>query len=444
MSDNLLCPNCQHPIVIADTLAAQVRNELQSKFDAEVKRKNKELAEREEILEHQREKLLLRENEVEKELRKRLEDAFAEREETLGQRDRDLAARQKKLDDEVAKRIEHERGALEMAATEKARSLAAVQMNDLTAQLNEAKAKAQEAQQAELKLIKERRELEQKQQELELLVARTIEKERQEIREQATKAAIEASSLKEAESERLINDMRRQMTEMQRKIEQGSQQAQGEVLEEELEKLLVRHFPGDQICPVPKGVHGGDIVHRIVDGTGRDCGIILWETKRTKNWKDDWLPKLRNDQRMAKASEAILVSVELPKDVVYFAHRDGVWISNRACAVALAQAIRNGLLAVGKSLMSVESRQEKMDQVYNYVNSVEFKNRVGAIVEAFGTMRKELEAEKKAIQSQWAKREKQLERALANTAGMVGDITGITGHSLPAAQLLELPGGYSE
>jgi hypothetical protein len=441
MSDVLHCPKCNCEIEIAGALAAQVRSELQKQFDAETRLKNKELAEREELLNHQEEKLILGQAELDKELKRRVEAAFAEREETLGQRDKELLIRQKKLDEEVSQRLERERSALEAAAAEKAKKTAAVEVGDLTSQLTETQTKLQEAQKAELTLRKERRDLEQQKKELELEVARTLDAERHSIQEKATKAAAEAAALKEAEKDKLINDLRSQIGDLQRKSEQGSQQAQGEVLEEELEKRLAQQFPGDQICPVPKGVHGGDIVHRVINPVGRECGVILWETKRTKRWSDDWLPKLRNDQRTAKAQVAILVSIELPKDVANFAQRDGVWISNRNSAFGLATALRAGLMEVAKTLASLEGRQEKMDLLYNYLSSVEFRNRVEGIVEAFKTMREDLESEKRAMQKHWARREKQLDLAVKNTGGLHGDLSGIMGHSLQAIEMLALPGG---
>jgi hypothetical protein len=404
MADVVHCPRCNCEIEIAGALAAQVRGDLQKQLEAESQLKNEELAKRESA----------------------------------------LNARQKSLEQEVAQRLEKERAALETAVMEKVKKTSATEISDLTTQLTEAQAKLQDAQKAELAIRRERRELEQKQKELELEVVRTVDAERQKIQEQAAKTAADAVALNVAEKDKLIQALNVQVGDLKRKIEQGSQQTQGEVLEEELEKLLAQQFPGDEICPVPKGVHGGDVIHRVIDGTGRACGTILWETKRTKRWGNDWLPKLRDDQRTAKAQIAILVSVELPKDVANFTQLDGVWISNRTCAMGLAHALRTGLMEVGKTLASLEGRQEKMDLVYGYLSSPEFKNRVEGIVEAFKTMREDLEAEKRATQRHWAKREKQLELAVKNTGGLYGDLEAILGNALPAVDLLALPSAEGE
>lgn len=444
MSDKVRCPSCDAEIDVASVLAAQVRSDLQKQFDAQTRLKARELSEREEALNQQQEKLTLQQADIDNELKKQLKAAFAEREESLSQLDKALVARQNKLETEVTERLEKERAALEAAALFQAKQTAATEVGDLTSQLTALQAKLKETQQAELDLRKDRRELEQKQQELELLVARTLDEERLKIQQQAAKAAADASALKEAEKDKLISDLRREIGDLQRKSEQGSQQIQGEVLEEELEQLLAQRFPGDQVCPVPKGVHGGDVVHRVINPLGKECGIILWETKRTKNWSDGWLPKLRDDQRTAKAQIAILVSIELPKDVANFGFRDGVWISNRQSAIGLATALRTGLMEVAKTLATLEGRQDKLDLVYNYLSSVEFKNRVEGIVETFTALRKDLEAEKRAIQKHWDRRAKQLDLAVKNTVGMYGDLEGIIGHALPAIKLLELPSSDDE
>jgi hypothetical protein len=211
------------------------------------------------------------------------------------------------------------------------------------------------------------------------------------------------------------------------------------VLELDLESLLRTQFPTDGITPVPKGVHGGDVVHMIRDNAGGECGIILWESKRTKNWSDGWLPKLRGDQRAAKAHVAILVSDELPKGVTTFAFIDEVWVTNRACSIGLALALRCGVLDAAKVRRAIDGQQDKMAVLYNYLSSAGFRNRVTGIVEAFVTMKTDLEAEKRAITKHWAKREKQIEQALGHTSSMYGDLQGIIGGSLQTIESLELP-----
>jgi hypothetical protein len=315
-----------------------------------------------------------------------------------------------------------------------------VELRDKEQQLTDVQSKLKAAQDAELALRQERHKLQEERDTLELTLTRRLDEERSKIRETAKMEADEERRLKDAEKDSLINTLRTQIEDLRRKSEQGSQQLQGEVLEVALEELLRRYFPFDEITPVANGIHGGDVVQTVRDATGAVAGQILWESKRTKNWSDGWLPKLRDDQRAAKAQVAILVTIELPKDVSTFRHIDGVWVTSSQCAIPLASALRAALIEIAAAKRSVEGRKDKMELLYSYLSGQEFRHRVEGIVEAFVTLREDLEAEKRATQRMWAKREKQLERATAQTAGMYGDLSGIIGASLPAIELLAAPG----
>jgi Uncharacterized protein conserved in bacteria (DUF2130) len=91
--------------------------------------------------------------------------------------------------------------------------------------------------------------------------------------------------------------MQSRIEDLLRRAEQGSKQTQGEALELELESLLRSRFARDLIEPVTKGEFGGDVLHRVLGATGRVCGTIIWESKRTKTWNDNWLTKLWDDRR---------------------------------------------------------------------------------------------------------------------------------------------------
>ncbi|HEY1599251.1 MAG TPA: DUF2130 domain-containing protein [Pirellulales bacterium] len=339
----------------------------------------------------------------------------------------------------MAEQLQKERQRIADEALHRAKAQVATELDDVRKQLTDSDAKLKEAQQAELELRKQRRELQEERETLELTLARRLDEERGKIRDKAKREALEERQLKEAEKEKLIGDLRSQIEELKRKSEEGSQQSQGEILELELEALLRHHFPYDTIVPVPKGVHGGDVLQIIHDKSGVECGIILWESKRTKNWSDSWLPKLRDDQRAAKAQLAVLVSIELPENVMTFNHIDGIWVTSRACAVGLAGALRAGLIEVAAAKRAMDGRNDKMELLYSYLSSSEFRHRVEGIVEAFATLRADLEAEKRSVQRMWAKREKQIERAVTCTTGMYGDLSGIIGRSLPKIEMLELP-----
>ena len=407
MSDSsVICPNCKFEIEVTEVLSAQLRGEIRKEFEADQRKKESQLAERESALQRQSTEL---------------QEAKAT------------------IEQQVAEKLEKERQQLSDAALKKAKEQVAVELMDSQQQLDEVRTKLKTAEQAELELRKDRRQLEEQKEALELTVNRKLDEERTKIRDAAKKEAADERQLKDAEKDKLINDLRTQIEDLSRKSEQGSQQMQGEVLELVMEDLLRRYFPFDTILPVAKGIHGGDVIHIVHDAMGVECGIILWESKRTKNWSDGWLPKLRDDQRAAKAHVAILISIELPKGVTTFECVDGIWVSSQACALALASALRSGLIDAATARRSSDGKQTKMELLYTYLSGQEFRHRVEGIVESFVTLKEDLDAEKRAMQRMWAKREKQLERAITNTSGMYGDLQGLIGASLPALAALEPP-----
>jgi hypothetical protein len=202
---------------------------------------------------------------------------------------------------------------IEADAKTKAQGAVSVEIEDLKTQLMEAARERDAAQKAELEARKRVRQLDERAKNLDLEAARKIDAERQKIQEEASKRADEQYQLKLAEKEKQIQDAKKANDELKRKLEQGSQQTQGEVLELQLEELLRSSFPMDQIEPVPKGVSGADVVQKVLTRSGSVCGTIVWESKHTKAWSDGWLQKLKDDQRKHTAEIAVLVSETLPK-----------------------------------------------------------------------------------------------------------------------------------
>lgn len=354
-----------------------------------------------------------------------------------------------------AQRQEYERR-LAAVAAEEARKAKLAAADDLTAKtralaelegvLRQQNEKLAAAQQAQAEVVRKQRELDDARRELDLTVEQRIQAGLGAAREQARREAEEQLRLKLMEKDQTLSAMQRQIEELKRKAEQGSQQLQGEVSELELEALLRAEFPLDAVEPVPKGEHGGDVIQRVADATGRPCGAILWESKRTKNWSDGWLAKLREDQRAAKAEAAVIVSQALPRGVETFACIDNVWVVHPRLALPVTVALRRALMEVAAARKSQEGQQTKMELVYRYLTGPEFRARVEAIVEAFESMREDLEKEKRAITKHWAKREEQIGRVMKATCGMYGDLQGIAGRTLQEIEgmsfkALEAPAG---
>lgn len=383
-SISILCPKCKQQISIDEALAPQLQEQI--KVQVELER------------EADRRKMLAWQEEKEKKLTE-------------------------SLTEELKKQLVYD--------SEKELKL----MKEQMAAKDEELSKAREL---ELQIRKERNLLEEDKKSFELKLQRQLDEEKDKIRQQTTQTLLEEHRLKDAEKDKKVSDMLRQIEELKQKAEQGSQQTQGEVQELELEQTLKTEFPVDEILPVPKGVNGADVMQRVHDLSGRDCGVILWESKRTKNWSEEWVSKLKDDLRASKADVAILVTTALPDGIKNFGPKDGIYVTSYDCFLSLAKMLRITLNQLCLSKLSSVGKNEKMEIIWNYLSGNEFKHKVEAIVEAFSSMKQDLDRERVVYMKFWAKREKQIQRVIENTIGMHGDLQGLMGASLPEIESLQI------
>jgi hypothetical protein len=376
-----------------------------------------------------------------------LKDAdVAAREAALRKEQKAVAKAQESIDEQVAARVSTEGRRIAADEAKKARLLFGAdlekktkEVTDLQEVLTERDIKLAEAQQAQADVIRKQRELDDARREIDLTIEKRVQASLGSVRVNARLEAEEGMKLKLLEREEVIASMQRQVEELRRKAEQGSQQLQGEVQELELESLLRAKFPRDNIEPVAKGEFGGDVLHTVIGPQGQQCGSILWESKRTKNWSDTWLPKLRDDQRAAKADVALIVSDVLPKGINNFDLVDGIWVTESRCAMSVAIALRQTLIELSAARQASDGQQTKMEMVYQYLTGPRFRHRIEAIVEKFCDMQADLDRERKAMTRGWAKREEQIREVIESTAGMYGDLQGIAGRPLQEIEGLEMP-----
>lgn len=403
----ITCPNCRHEFPLSEAVAQRIRSDLSREFE---------------------------------ERRRVAEAALAEREKTVRDHLAQVELQRNNLDAELAKRMVAERQKLLATAAQQEREKIGVEFRDLQGQLAEQRLKLDTARQTELELRKQQRLVEERAQQLELEVARKLDAERGKIAEAVRAQSAEEHKLRLAEKEQLIAGMQQQIEVLKQRAEQGSMQLQGEVLELEIEQRLRAEFLTDSIEPVAKGVRGADVLQRVRTNAGLECGAILWETKRTKHWTREWPGKLKEDQREARAELAVIVTRTLPEGVTSFALHEGIWVCDFASAIPLGVALRHGLIQAAVARQAQAGRQGKMEQLYEYLSGHEFKQRIEAIVEAFVTMQGDLESERRAMEKQWAKRERSIRQVISHTAGLYGGVQGIVGQAtLPEIQSLALP-----
>jgi hypothetical protein len=294
------------------------------------------------------------------------------------------------------------------------------------------------AEKSELELRKEKNKLDEEKRTFELEKQRQMDKERELIRQKTLEEAAEKNRLKEKEKDMVIDQLKKALEDAQRKASQGSQQLQGEVQELDLESMFHRAFPQDTIEPVGKGVLGADIRQIVKSPMGIVCGTILWESKRTKQWSDGWVTKLKNDVLSDKANIPAIVSEILPEEAkTGIGLVNGVWVASPKLAIPLATLLRKSLLDVAKQKKIKENQQSKAEDLYAYVTSHDFQHQVEAMIEIYRDMQIQIQKERVAFERSWKLREQQVTRLLSGVAGMYGSMQGIAGQSLPSIKQLE-------
>jgi hypothetical protein len=415
MTNDIKCPNCGHVFDVENVLAAKIEKELQLDYQNKLKQSLGKVEEDK--------KKLQADLELFEEKKKNQNEIFSQR--VQQERIKIEAEMQENLTRSISSDFENK--------------LRMLQQNNAD---NEEKLKA--ARKKELEFLQKEQTLKTKENELELTLQKKLQDERKNITEEVRKQESDRTELKETayqlklhELQKQLEDQKKLAEEMRRKAEQGSMQLQGEVQELMLEKILRDNFPFDGIEEVGKGVEGADCVQLVRNNNGKECGKIIYESKRTKGWNNSWIDKLKTDMRSKGADVAILVTQTFPKDMERFGEKDGVWICNFIEVASVSAIIRNGVLKIYEIQRSEENKGDKMQMLYNYLTGVEFRGQVEAIAEGFLAMRNSITKERLQMEKMWKEREKQLEKVLLSTSGLYGSVKGIAGASVADIPLLD-------
>jgi len=390
MSTTIKCPNCSQEFELNESLREDVKKEL-----------------RDEMKEWQRKK----------------EDSF----------NTQMAEERKKIQQET-----------EQAMRKKISSDFEIQLRQLEQNNKDNEEKLKEARQQQVEFLRKEQELKNKEAELELSVQKKLQEEREKLSIEIRKLEEQRITAKETEFQLRLKEMEKQLDdqkklaeEMRRKAEQGSMQLQGEVQELALEEMLRSTFPFDIISEVGKGVRGADCIQTVRNSFGQECGQIIYESKRTTSFANDWIEKLKTDMRSNGAEIAVIVTKAMPKDMDCFGIKDGVWICSFGEVKALAAVLRDGVIRVFNAAKNQENKGDKMHLLYDYLTSSEFAEQWKAIREGFMSMKMSIQKERDTMERLWKAREKQLEKVLLNAAHVRGSIEGIGGMNSVDLNLLE-------
>lgn len=400
----VVCPKCGHRFPISKALTDQIEHSLRHQFD-----------------------------EQSKEQVRAAKATFAKR--LLSERERV----ERQVTANFRKRLAAEKSRVRREAVKEAQASAAAHVAGLRKHIRQSELAVKGFQKREAAVKARDKLLKAKEQDIDKAIAREVEVARKKTLLEATERIEREHHTRDLQHQKVVADLRKQLIEAKRRLDQSSEQSQGEVIELELERTLASVFPDDKIRPIAKGKLGADIIHKIISPNGAHCGTIVWETKNTKNWSKSWLTKLRADQRREKAEIAVLVSTVLPRGMPsHLGQISGVWVTDFTVAAGLAIALRANLIELSRFRTTSQASTEKMQLLYHYLMSIEFKQRVEAIVEGFSAMKDDLDKEKQVTERNWVKREKHLDLVLQNVSGMVGDMQAIA-PAFPRIKRLELP-----
>jgi hypothetical protein len=340
---------------------------------------------------------------------------------------------QKKKEEE----FEKQKTAIESAAQKKAGDDLAAKLKVLEDETKIKTLQLQEMQKKELELLRDKSALEEKQKNFEMELEKRFLEKKKEIEDSTIKREQELFDLKTKEFKLQMEQQQKLIEELKRKSEQGSMQLQGESQEILLEEILKENFPFDLIEEVGKGVEGADCIQTVRNNVGVACGKIIYESKRTKAWSNNWIDKLKADKRNTGADVAILVTQALPKDMDRFGEKDGIWVCSFYEVASLAHALRGGIIKISEAYRSQEGKADKMQMLYDYLTGNEFRGQIEAIVEGFMSLKQGIMKERVQMEKVWKEREKQIEKVLLSTSGMYGSVKGIAGASVSDIPLLE-------
>lgn len=412
--EEIVCPKCSHHFPLGDGITRQTIERYESEFEDAFAAQKKEL-----------------EAVIEKEAERKATKQFAEQVALLQEQLKDSKAAEEETKKLIVK-AQTDAKAKAQEEFEREKTILAEELKEKDNKLNEFRLQ-------ELELRRQKTALEEQQKNIEIELQRKLEDERVKIAEQISAAEANRFAFVEAEYKKKIEDAQKANEDLRRKLDQGSQQLQGEVLELELEHVLTTSFLHDQIDEVKKGQRGADVLHTVRTVQGVECGKIIWEAKRADNWSDKWLQKLKDDQQEAKADIAVLVTTAMPKGMDEIIVRIGdVWVISPHVIKPVAEMLRNALIEANKLKVVNTGRNEKMELLYNYLSSAQFSQKVRTMLDAFESMRSDLEAEKRAMHKIWAKRQTQIERVTMSMTSVVGELQGIAHVELPQLESVEM------
>lgn len=407
----IICPKCGNEFNVEDVLAKQIEEKYRNEMNLSITK---------------------------------IQEEYAQKENSIRQKEEELKQQQEGIDQLVSEKLKAESEKAASQLKNQFEKKYEQQLKNLLEEAELARKEITDLKTAKIENEQLKRKMKEQEQDLSLKYEQQLSEKLKNETENIRKRESERIELKVKERDELISSLKKQVEVMSRKAEQGSMQMQGEVQELVIEDVLKDMFPFDIIEEVGKGIKGADVIHTVRNQSGIECGKILYESKRTKAFVQDWIPKLKADGISAKADVLVIISEALPVEIEKIGQKDGVWICNYFDFKGLVIVLRESLIKISEAYSSQTNKGEKMQMLYDYLTSNEFMMQVGAIVEGFSDLQDSYIKEKRAMERIWKEREKQLEKVLLNTNHFIGSIKGIAGTSIPQLKEIDRHGDLEE
>lgn len=412
---HIKCPNCGSKIDVNEILYHQLQEDIKKQYAAKLADQQKQFDEKYSKIKKEKDALKKMKSEIGDEIEKGVSVKLSSEKIKI----------EKKLRDQIADEKSEEIKSMQEQLDQKIKD---------TRELNKVKADF-------AKLQREKAELKEKiEAEAEQKINQKIDEEKNRIRKELE----DKNQLKVSEKEYVIQQLKNQLTEAQRKIEQGSMQTQGEVLEIAIDEYLKANFPLDSIVEIKKGAKGADSLQIINSRTKQNHGSIYYESKRTKDFQPSWIEKFKKDMREKGATFGVLVTDAYPKEMERLGQKDGIWICSFDEFKSLCYVLRESVLLLDTASTVQENKGGKMEMLYEFLTGNEFRMQIEAIVEGFSQMQNDLTKEKRAMDSIWKQREKQIQKVILNTVNMYSSVKGIAGNAIGTIKALELPANEND
>lgn len=387
MTNHIHCPKCQHEINIESVLAERIEAEQNAKYNA------------------------------------RLRD--------LDQREQGIKAEKENLQSQVRILLEQEKNKLLPQLKASINAEKEDELKNLQSELGEKSKQVADLRKQEGELLRQKRQLEEAQAGIDAEIEKRLAAEKATLLGQLKEKVENDNALALKQKDIVIEQMQNQVSEMQRKMQQGSTQLQGEAQELVIEEMLRNTHRFDVIEEIKKGENGADILQIVQNRSGQACGGILYESKNTKAFSESWVQKLKEDMLLKKADLGVIVTQAMPKGVSTFEQREeNLWICSFEHLKALTFVLRAALLKVDEVKIVQANQGEKSKMLYDYLMGNDFKNQLKAVHDTFAAMHASLFKEKKASLANFKKREKEIDRIMINLSGIAGSINGISGQTV--------------